>query len=100
MYGLIVKITAAEGRRDELIALLAASTSEMPGCLSYVISRDAADPNLLWVTEVWESQAAHDASMSLRSVQAAIPQIKPLIAHFERIAVTDPVAGNGTSTLT
>lgn len=100
MYGLIVKLTAVDGCRDELIALLAASTCGMPGCSSYVISRDAADANLLWVTEVWESQAAHDASLTLRAVQAAIPRIKPLIAQWERIAVTEPVAGNGTSTLT
>lgn len=100
MYGLIVKLTAADGRRDELIALLAASTCDMPGCFSYVISRDAANADVLWVTEVWESQAAHDSSLTLRAVQAAIPQIKPLIAQLERIAVTEPVAGNGTSTLT
>jgi len=100
MYGLIVKLTSIEGRRDELIALLAASTCDMPGCFSYVISRDAGDANVLWVTEVWESQAAHDASLTFRAVQAAIPQIKPFIAHLERIAITEPVAGNGTSTLT
>jgi len=100
MYGLIVKLTSFDGKRDELIALLAASTCDMPGCFSYVISRDAADANLLWVTEVWETQAAHDASLTLRAVQSAIPQIRPLIARLERIAVTEPVAGNGTSTLT
>ena len=65
----------------------------MPGCFSYGIAKDAADENVLWVTEFWESQSAHDASLTLRAVQAVLPQVKPLIARFERIATTDPVAG-------
>ena len=93
MYGLIVKLTIAAGKRDEVIALLAASTREMPGCHGYVIARDAADENVVWVTEAWESESAHDASLSLRAVQAVMPQVRPLVAHFERVAVTEPVAG-------
>ncbi len=100
MYGLIVKLTVVDGRRDEVIALLAASSRDMPGCFSYVLAKDGTDDRVLWVTEVWESQAAHDASLTLRAVQTAIPQIKPLMAQFERIAVTEPVAANGTSSLT
>lgn len=92
MYGLIVKMNIVAGRRDEVIALLAESSRDMPGCFSYVIAKDAVDENLLWVTEVWESQASHDASLMLRAVQAVIPRVKPLIANFEKIAVTEPVA--------
>jgi quinol monooxygenase YgiN len=80
------------GRRDDALALLAGCSTGMPGCLSYVIAKDAADEDALWVTEVWESEAAHDASLTL-SVQAAIPQIRPLVADFQRIAITDPIAG-------
>lgn len=94
MYGLIVRLTVVAGRRDEVIALLGESTRQMPGCSSYVVARDAADEDVLWVTEIWESQAAHDASFSLRAVQAVVPQVKPLIVHFEKVAVTEPVAGS------
>lgn len=100
MYGLIVKLTVVPGRRDELIALLGESSRAMPGCSSYLIAKDAADENVVWVTEVWDSQASHDASLTLRAVQAAIPQIKPLIARLEKIAVTEPVLGSGSSPLT
>ena len=93
MYGLIAKLTLLPGRREEAIALLTGSSSNMPGCFSYVIANDAADENVLWVTEVWESQASHDASLSLRAVQAAIPKVKPLLAKFEKVAETNPVAG-------
>jgi quinol monooxygenase YgiN len=93
MYGLIAKLVSVAGRRDELIAILAESTVQMPGCVSYVIAKDAEDENAIWVTEVWESVTAHDESLSLPAVKAAIGKGRPLIADFARIAVTNPVAG-------
>jgi quinol monooxygenase YgiN len=91
MYGLIVRITAAHGKRSELTHILSSSAANMPGCLSYVIAEDPADANTLWITETWESRASHDASLELRVVQEAIPLARPLIANFERIAETRPV---------
>jgi quinol monooxygenase YgiN len=72
MYGLIGKLNAVPGQRDELVAILLEGTQGMPGCLSYVIASDPADGNALWITEVWDSQASHQASLSLPAVQAAI----------------------------
>jgi quinol monooxygenase YgiN len=95
MYGLIVRMTVIPGRRDEVIALLAECSRDMPGCSIYTIARDAENENVLWVTEVWESEAAHDASLTLRAVQAAIPRVKPLVAKLEKVAITEPVAGIG-----
>jgi quinol monooxygenase YgiN len=92
MYGLIVKMTAVPGRREELIGLLQKASSEMPGCSSYVIAKDAADAEVLWVTEVWETEANHDASLTLRAVQAVIPRVQPLLTRIEKIAVTEPLA--------
>ena len=98
MWGLIARITVIPGKRDEMIEILQNSAAEMPGCLSYIVARDKADENILWVTEAWQSQATHDASLSLRQVQDAIPRAKPLVAGFERIAVTEPVWGTGVPT--
>ena len=52
MYGLIVKMTLLPGKRDEMIGVLKESASNIPGCFSYVVAKDAADENVLWVTEV------------------------------------------------
>jgi quinol monooxygenase YgiN len=95
MWGLIAKLTAAPGRREELIGILEEAAADMPGCLSYIVARDAADENAIWVTEVWGSMASHDASLLLPAVQSAIPRAKPLVARFERIATTSPVWGVG-----
>jgi quinol monooxygenase YgiN len=95
MYGLIGKMTAVRGRRDEMLALLLADLKAMPGCLSYVVARDPADPDGIWITEVWDSEASHKASLELPAVQAAIAKARPLIAGFERGTVTEPVGGLG-----
>ena len=93
MWGLIAKITLLPGKRDEMIEILRESAAGMPGCLSYVVAKDAADENTIWVTEVWDSMASHDASLSLPAVKNAVPRGKALVANFERIAVTTPVWG-------
>jgi quinol monooxygenase YgiN len=65
MYGLISKITAVAGKREELIAILLYSISDMPGCLSYIVARDTTDAGSIWVTEAWDNQASHEASLVL-----------------------------------
>ncbi|MGD9906237.1 MAG: putative quinol monooxygenase [Vicinamibacterales bacterium] len=95
MYGLIGKMTAVAGRRDELVAILLDGVSGMPGCLSYVVAVDPADAEVIWITEVWDSQASHAASLGLPSVKAAIARGRPLIAAFAPGTVTTPVGGHG-----
>jgi quinol monooxygenase YgiN len=95
MWGLIAKITLVPGRRDEMIGILKDSAADMPGCLSYVVAKDAADENTIWVTEVWDSMASHDASLSLPAVKNAIPRSKAIVSSFEKITVTNPVWGAG-----
>lgn len=98
MYGLIGKIITVEGKRDEFIAILLRGTHNMPGCLSYVVAKDPASSNAIWVTEVWADEASHKASLSLPEVRNAIAKGRPLIAKFEQSIVTEPIGGFGLST--
>ena len=100
MYGLIGKITAIPGRRDDLIAILVAGVHEMPGCLSYVVAKDPNDASAIWITEVWDSEKSHQASLSLPSVKEAIFRGKPLIAGFGQRVITEPVGGHGLAPTT
>lgn len=95
MYGLIGKMNAVAGQRDALAAILLEGTRAMPGCLSYVVATDPADPDALWITEVWDNQASHQASLALPAVQAAIAKGRPLIAGFSHRVETVPVGGVG-----
>jgi quinol monooxygenase YgiN len=95
MYGLIGKMKVVPGQRDALAAILLEGLRDMPGCLSYVVAHDPADADALWITEVWDSQASHQASLSLAAVQQAISRGRPLIAGFGERFETVPVGGHG-----
>ena len=95
MYGLIGKMLASPGNRDALVALLLEGTGDMPGCLSYVVATDPADPNAIWITEAWDSADSHAASLTLPAVQQTIARARPLIAGFGERFVTTPVGGHG-----
>jgi quinol monooxygenase YgiN len=66
----------------------------MPGCLSYIVAKDPADTTSIWVTEVWEDKASHEASLALSAVREAIAKGKPLIAKFDQGVTTEPVGGH------
>jgi quinol monooxygenase YgiN len=95
MYGLIGKMTAVAGQRDALAAILLEGTDAMPGCLSYIIATDPAEPDALWITEVWDSPASHRASLALPAVKAAIGKGRQLIAGFSNRVETVPIGGHG-----
>ena len=95
MYGLIGRIKAVAGKRAELAAVLVQEDGSMPGCLSYIVAEDPDDADALWVTEVWTDAAAHQASLSLPAVQAAIAKGRPLIAGFDSHVVTNVLGGIG-----
>ncbi len=93
MHGLITQLVALPEQRDALIRILAAATTGMPGCLSYVIAEDASRPDAVWITEVWTDAASHAASLALPAVQEAMARGRPLIAAMGARTTTHPVAG-------
>ena len=99
MYGLISKLTTGEGKRDAVLEILLQDVGPMPGCLSYVVAKDPADPDAIWITEVWDSQESHTESLKNPAVQSAIDRTRPMIASFGEHFVTTPVGGHGLHTL-
>lgn len=95
MFGLIGKMRAASGKRDELMKILLEGTGSMPGCLNYIVASDPADADAIWITEVWTDEASHKASLSLPDVQAAIAKARPIIAGFDSQTRTVPAGGVG-----
>ena len=91
-YGLIGQMLAQPGRRDALIAILTEGTGSMPGNFAYLIGEDSANPDAIWIVEIWENKEAHAASLQLPAVQAAIAKGRPLIAGFGTRAEFKPVA--------
>jgi quinol monooxygenase YgiN len=95
MYGLIGKINVVPGQRAAVVAALLEGVNAMPGCLSYVVAEDPADPDAIWVTEAWDSKESHAASLKLAVVQSAIARARPHISGFGERFETTPVGGRG-----
>jgi len=90
-FGLISQIKSTPGDRKTLIDIIGAATRQMAGCRSYVLAEDLTDPDVIWVTELWESEAAHAESLKTPSVQAAIKKGRAYIAGMTPMAKTSPV---------
>jgi quinol monooxygenase YgiN len=81
MFMLHGRLGAKPGRRDELVAILAegSQAEPMPGCRLYLVAVDPTDPDGVWVTEVWESEGAHAASLQLERVKEQIARAMPIL---------------------
>lgn len=95
MYGLIGQMLAKPGERENLLKIMLDGMGEMPGCRSYIIARDPKNGDALWITEVWNDQASHMASLDIPAVQATIAKARPIIAGFGQRFETEPVGGQG-----
>jgi Uncharacterized conserved protein len=95
MYGLIGRMLAAPGKREELLAVMLNGNTPMPGCRSYVIARDPGSDDGIWITEVWDSKEQHAASLDIPAVRETIGKARPLIAGFAERFETEPLGGIG-----
>ena len=81
-YGLHGSLQAKEGCRSELLSILlqaAKALGAVEGCQLYLVSLDSAQPNHVWVTEVWNTQSDHHASLQNTEVRELIAQAMPLL---------------------
>jgi quinol monooxygenase YgiN/mannose-6-phosphate isomerase-like protein (cupin superfamily) len=93
------KAVAKPGRGGELTEKLldvARALREVPGCQLYVINRSRDDPDVVWVTELWQSQEQLDAALETPEARARIPEVLEMVRDggFERIDL-EPVGGVG-----
>ena len=91
-YGLIGQMLAQPGQRAALAAILSEGTGAMPGNIAYLVGEDSANPDAIWVVELWDSREAHAASLNLPAVQAAIQRARAMIAGFGQRIEFRPVA--------
>jgi quinol monooxygenase YgiN len=97
-FGLCGNIVATPGNGDALAAHLlhaAAALEDVAACQLYLVSRAPDDPDTLWVFEVWDDAAAHQASLDLPAVRLLIGQARPIIAGMPQRIELRPVGGKG-----
>ena len=81
MFMLHGRLGAAPGKRDELLRILGEGehAEPLPGCRLYLVAVDEDDPDGVWVTEVWESEEHHRASLQLGRVREQVARAMPIL---------------------
>jgi quinol monooxygenase YgiN len=70
------------GQRDAVVAILLRPKPELrdAGCLLYEVGVNEESPDAVFVCELWESEEAHQESLTLESVRAAINEAMPMLS--------------------
>jgi quinol monooxygenase YgiN/mannose-6-phosphate isomerase-like protein (cupin superfamily) len=93
-----VKFRAAEGRGDALARTLAGVADGLrsePACELYLIDQDAADRDVVWVTERWTSRDAMNTSLEAEGGEDDIARVKALVAAPPELVELTPAGGAG-----
>jgi quinol monooxygenase YgiN len=91
------KATAKPGEGAELAEILLAAAAELeddPGCELYLINRQADQPDVIWVTELWRSQGDLDASLERIRGSSGVAQALALVDDWQMIEL-DLLGGKG-----
>jgi len=91
------KATAKPGKGGELAEVLLAAAAELdddPGCTLYLINRQTDSPDVIWVTELWRSQADLDASLERIRGSSSVAQAMALVDDWQMIEL-DLLGGKG-----
>lgn len=82
MFANVGTLGVQPGKRDQVVAILTRRNPQLEeaGCLLYEVGVDGDAPDTVFVTELWTSAEAHQASLQLDSVRAAIAEAMPLLS--------------------
>jgi quinol monooxygenase YgiN len=91
------KASAQAGRGEELAEVLLAAAAELegdPGCQLYLVNRQADQPDVIWVTELWRSQADLDASLERIRGSEGVAAAMALVEDWQMVEL-EPLGGKG-----
>jgi quinol monooxygenase YgiN len=90
-YALLNKLTAKPGERARVVELLLESGKvfdDNAACLLYLVAESVAEPEVIWVTDLWTSEEAHSEALRAPSLRPYIQEAMPLLTGMpEQIAV-------------
>ncbi len=95
---LIAKLTAAEGKSEELGAALRAvvdAADEEEGLEIYSVHADSSDPNVFYFFELYRDQAALDVHGRGDQMKPAMKALGSLLAGRPDVTMLEPVVAKG-----
>ena len=99
-FSLYGKFTVQDGERDTMVEILleaAESMANFEECEIYLVNINETEPDSVYVYEVWSSEEAHQASLSLEFTQKLIQRAKPIITGMDRVSTLKTMGGKGVS---
>jgi quinol monooxygenase YgiN len=95
----IAKLTAVEGKSEELAAAIGDLVTQVqdaePSTLVYAAAQDAADPNVFWFYEFYGSAEAATEHSTGDALARAGKQMHGLLAGPPEVHRLTPIAGKG-----
>lgn len=94
----IAKVTAAPGKRDQVIAVMQvglATADGEPGTIQYVLHEDINDPDVIWFYELYANQdafATHGGSDAMKELGKTLA---PLLGARPELTMLNPLGGKG-----
>ena len=97
MYSLFIKTRVKPGCAEAFLTAIkvnaAASVGTEPGCLVFDVSQDRADPEVIYLYEIYRDDEAYEAHTRTAHFRDSRPLVEPLIAHQEYFE-SDVIARN------
>ena len=91
--GMIAKLTAADGKREELIAAFDEyfpAVEGEPGTEVYILHEDVGDANVVWFYEVYTDEAALAAHGGSDAMKELGPKLGGLLAGRPELSMLRP----------
>ena len=96
-FGMQVVMTATPGKGEELASIMlkaAKLVSKLKGCQVYIVQLSTSEKDTVLITEVWNSEEDHKASLSVPEIRELIGKAKPLIVSLTH-HMAKPLGGVG-----
>lgn len=98
LYALYTQFIASPGQGKSLIDILIKANdivSDANGCRSYIINTAIENEDIIWVTELWDSEEDHAISLTLDGCKELVTEASALLNEPPRQTVLKAVAGKG-----
>ena len=96
---LLARLTAVDGKRDELLAVIAdigmTNVADEPGTEVYAAHADRNDSNVVWFYEMYSDQASLEQHMGSEKMKVFGRALRDFMAGPPELTYLDPVVAKG-----
>jgi quinol monooxygenase YgiN len=95
-FALLNRLTAKPGQRARVVEILLESGKlfdDNSACRLYLVAESVEDPNLIWVADLWTSEAEHAEALEAPEMRPFVEECMPLLEGMPEQIRVRPVGG-------